>query len=224
MVHYFYAKTVSVFADVYFRLADGKSWHWHTKSCQDDKSRVSVFGGHRKGTASGASWVGWGGSRGAHSGPAAPGQPWPRVVVLPPPLAPTAGWPPLSGFLPLPFWCRRRSACKAAEGCFKTEVLNQGVSGDSTGPEFKLEVQSCTNTVDSMVMPQPVKTRPLAKEISVVVGAPWPRRQAFCSGGPAVWPMEGLGPGVNTGLQDNSAPSRETEFSQALHQGQTDRQ
>ena len=25
MVHYYYAKTVSVFADAYFRLADGKS-------------------------------------------------------------------------------------------------------------------------------------------------------------------------------------------------------
>lgn len=49
LVNYFYTKTASVFVDAYFRLADGKSWHWRTKSCPDDKSRVSVFGGHRKG-------------------------------------------------------------------------------------------------------------------------------------------------------------------------------
>lgn len=73
-------------------------------------------------------------------------------------------------------------------------------------------------------MPQPVKTRPMAKEISVVAGAPWPRRWAFCSAGPEVRPVEGLGPGVNTGLQDDSAPSRETQNSPGLYTGdrQTD--
>ena len=147
---------------------------------------MRVFRGHGKGNAFGA-WLTWVGRlTGAHSAPAAPGQLWPRVVFLSAPLLPTAGCPPLLSFLLLPFRCSRRSVCKAGEGCFKTEVLNQRVSGHSAGPE----VQSCMDTVDSMVMPQPVKTRPMAKEISAVAGVPWPRRRAFWSAWPVVLPVE----------------------------------
>ena len=65
-------------------------------------------------------------------------------------------------------------------------------------------------------MPQPVKTRLMAKEISALAGAPWLRRRAFWSAWPVVLPVEGLGPGVNTGLQDDSAPSRDTQNSPGL--------
>lgn len=115
-------------------------------------------------------------------------------------MPPTAACPPLLSFLPptaqLPAPALLMSpgeVCKAGEDVFETEVLNQRAPGHSAGPEFKLEVQSCTDTVDSMVMPQPVKTRLMAKEISTLAGVPWLRRRAFWSAWPVVLPG---GPGT----------------------------